>query len=98
LGVLTPSAEEVFEKQEKEEERKTAFKTVHREANKLPGLQRKVPAAIMGEDAVKTATQRIGIGSSTFYRERDKVRRRLKKLRPIWVRFGKAMVSRASPV
>jgi hypothetical protein len=42
----------------------------------------------MGEGAVKNATRRIGISTSAFYRERDKARRRLKKLRPVWVRFG----------
>jgi hypothetical protein len=44
----------------------------------------------MGEGTVKDGALRIGISTSAFYRERDKTRRRLKKLKPIWARFGKA--------
>ncbi len=64
---------------------------MRREARKLPGIQRKVAVAIMGEDTVKDGAQRIGISTSAFYRKKDKVRRGLKKLRPLWVRFGKAL-------
>jgi DNA-directed RNA polymerase specialized sigma subunit len=85
-----PSAEDVFEKKEEEEERQRAFETVQAEAKKLPDIQRKVAVAIMGQGTVKDGAQRIGISTSAFYREKDKARRRLKKLKPIWVKFGKA--------
>ncbi len=85
------SAEKDFHAKEEDKEREKAFQRVQREARKLPGIQRKVAVAIMGEGTVKDGAQRIGISTSAFYRERNKARRRLKKLRPIWVRFGKAL-------
>jgi transposase-like protein len=76
------------------ERRKKVFERIRKEPRKLLGIQRKVARMIMREDAVKNATQRIGISTSAFYRERNKARRRLKKLKPIWVRFGKALQTR----
>jgi hypothetical protein len=45
----------------------------------------------MGEGGTLNETrQRIGVSTGGFYREKQKVRRNLKKLKPMWVRFGKA--------
>jgi len=46
----------------------------------------------MGEvGTMKETRQRIGVSTGDFYREKAKVRRKLKKLKPIWVRFGKGL-------
>jgi len=46
---------------------------------------------MMGERGkLKETRQRLGVSTGDFYREKAKVRRKLKKLKPIWVRFGKA--------
>jgi DNA repair protein RadC len=87
-----PSAEEVFETEEEERKRQRAFETVRQETGKLPAKQRKIAVALMGEGAtLKETRQRIGVSTRGFYRDKQKVRRKLKKLKPIWVRFGKAI-------
>jgi DNA-directed RNA polymerase specialized sigma24 family protein len=87
-----PSAEGVFETEEEERERQRAFETVREETSKLPAEQRKIAVALMGEGAtLKETRQRIGVSTRDFYRQKEKVRRKLKKLKPIWVRFGKAI-------
>jgi DNA-directed RNA polymerase specialized sigma24 family protein len=87
-----PSAEEIVEKEEEERERQRGFETVRQETGKLPANQRKIAVALMGEGGtLKETRQRIGVSTRDFYREKQKVRRKLKKLKPIWVRFGKAI-------
>jgi len=86
-----PSAEKVLETEEEERERQRAFDTVREETGKLPVNQREIAIAMMGERGkLKETRQRLGVSTGDFYREKAKVRRKLKKLKPIWVRFGKA--------
>ena len=80
-----PSPEEVLEAREKEQERQAVKERLRKEAGKLPAAQRQIILNLLKEQADKEPNEklaeRLGIGISALYKERDAAFKRLRRLR-----------------